>query len=129
MKKVERIQVCTDGSPLSDKAVDEAIALAQLSKASLIVMTATSGKESERDSVRERMKKVAQRAKEASVAYELVVEEAKAPFEGIVAVAKKHNVDYVVMASRGLGTVGSLFLGSETQKVLASIDRPVLVVR
>ena len=33
------------------------------------------------------------------------------------------------MASRGLGTLGSLILGSETQKVLAKADRPVLVIR
>ena len=33
------------------------------------------------------------------------------------------------MASRGLSSLSSLFLGSETQKTLAEADRPILVIR
>jgi nucleotide-binding universal stress UspA family protein len=35
----------------------------------------------------------------------------------------------IVLASHGRGGLGALLLGSETQKVLAHADRPVLVVR
>lgn len=41
----------------------------------------------------------------------------------------RHDARFIVMASRGLGTLGSLILGSETQKVLAQANRPVLVIR
>lgn len=49
--------------------------------------------------------------------------------DGILNVADCHDARFIVMASRGLGTLGSLILGSETQKVLAQADRPVLVIR
>ena len=43
----EVIQVCTDGSPLSDKAVQEAIAMAQKMQLPLVAVTVVSGKASE----------------------------------------------------------------------------------
>ena len=49
--------------------------------------------------------------------------------KGILECAREHDVQFIVMASRGLGTIGSLLLGSETQKVLHDADRPVLIVR
>ena len=88
-----------------------------------------SGKASEQDAVRARLTAIAQKAKEAGVPCELVAEQARAPYEGIIAVARRKHARLIVMASRGLGSIESVFLGSETQKVLASVDRPVLVVR
>jgi len=129
MKASETIQVCTDGSALSDKAVDAALDLAKTMGLPLVAMTVVSGDTSERDAVRERLTTIAEKAKKAKVACELIAEEARAPYEGILAVAKRKDARFIVMASRGLGSLGSLFLGSETQKVLASADRPVLVVR
>lgn len=49
--------------------------------------------------------------------------------DAILKVAQERDVRFIVMASRGLGTLGSLFIGSSTQQVLAKADRPVLVVR
>lgn len=129
MKKLEVIQVCTDGSPLSDKAVSEAITLATATKLPLVAMTVVTGKAKEKEAVRKMLTKIAEQAKAKSVEVELIAEKAQFPYEGILAVAKRKNARFIVMASRGLGTVGSFFLGSETQKVLASADRPVLVVR
>ena len=123
------IQVCTDGSPLSDKAVQEAIAMAQKMQLPLVAVTVVSGKASGQDAVRARLTAIAQKAKEAGVPCELVAEQARAPYEGIIAVARRKHARLIVMASRGLGSIESVFLGSETQKVLASADRPVLVVR
>ena len=129
MEKSEVIQVCTDGSPLSDKAALEAIALAKATQLPLVVMTSVTGSVEERDRVRACLTKIAKEAKKESVEVEMIAEVAQSPYEGILKVAKRKNARFIVMASRGLGTVGSFFLGSETQKVLASADRPVLVIR
>ena len=60
---------------------------------------------------------------------EVVAEHADAIWKGVLACAVRHDVSFIVMASRGLGSIGSFLLGSETQKVLHQVDRPVLIVR
>ena len=77
----------------------------------------------------ERLKYTRDAAEAAGIKYELVAEHCQAPWQGILAVAKRYDARFIVMASRGLGSLGSLILGSETQKVLAAADRPVLVIR
>jgi nucleotide-binding universal stress UspA family protein len=52
-----------------------------------------------------------------------------APWEAILACAKKAKSDLVVMASHGRRGVQAFILGSETQKVLSHSKVPVLVVR
>jgi nucleotide-binding universal stress UspA family protein len=47
----------------------------------------------------------------------------------IVEDAKGHDVDAIVMGSRGHGDVVGLLLGSTAHKVIHLADRPVLVVR
>ena len=47
----------------------------------------------------------------------------------IVADAIEHDVDVIVMGSRGRGDLAGLVLGSTAHKVLHLADRPVLVVR
>ena len=51
------------------------------------------------------------------------------PAEEILAAAKRAKSDLVVMASHGRKGFEALLLGSETQKVLARTQVPVLVVR
>ena len=92
-----KVLVTTDGSNLSEQAVDTAVKLAK--------------------------------ALGGCVECEIVAEHAGTVWEGILECAHRLDVDYIVMASRGLGSFGSLLLGSETQKVLHQADRPVLVVR
>ena len=52
-----------------------------------------------------------------------------APWEAIIAAARKAKCDAIVMASHGRRGVSALLLGSETQKVLTHSKMPVLVVR
>jgi len=47
----------------------------------------------------------------------------------IVDDAKEHDVDVIVMGSRGRGDLAGLILGSTTHKVIHLADRPVLIVR
>jgi nucleotide-binding universal stress UspA family protein len=51
------------------------------------------------------------------------------PAEEILGAAKKAKADLIVMASHGRKGFEALLLGSETQKVLARTNVPVLVVR
>jgi nucleotide-binding universal stress UspA family protein len=47
----------------------------------------------------------------------------------IVEDAKAHDVDVIIMGSRGRGDLAGLVLGSTAHKVIHLADRPVLVVR
>jgi nucleotide-binding universal stress UspA family protein len=49
--------------------------------------------------------------------------------DALIATAKKHKVDLIVMASHGRRGIKRLLLGSETQQVLTHANVPVLVLR
>lgn len=130
-----KVLVTTDGSNLSEQAVDTAVKLAKALGGSLVGVTVVvapppaGGFECEDPAVRERLTKISDKAREGGVECEIVAEHAGTVWEGILECAHRLDVGYIVMASRGLGSFGSLLLGSETQKVLHQADRPVLVVR
>jgi nucleotide-binding universal stress UspA family protein len=68
-------------------------------------------------------------AKAAGVPCRTLMTKPAAPYQGIVAAAKKERCDMILMASHGRGELGTLLLGSVTQKVLAHTKLPVLVYR
>jgi|APSaa5957512535_1039671.scaffolds.fasta_scaffold02168_18 nucleotide-binding universal stress UspA family protein len=47
----------------------------------------------------------------------------------IVSFAHKHNFDLIVIGSRGMGTLGKLFLGSTSNYVVNSSKIPVMIVK
>jgi len=51
------------------------------------------------------------------------------PWQGILKTARARKCDAIVMASHGRSGLAGLFLGSETQRVLAHSSIPVLVIR
>ena len=140
------ILVPTDGSEITAKAVQNAIALAKTTGAKL---TALSIKEpfpysaiSEMQPVppqefydaqeriaTARVKAVADAAAVAGVTCAANTMEAVHPWEAIVEHAKAQGCDLIVMASHGRRGVSALLLGSETQKVLTHCTMPVLVVK
>jgi nucleotide-binding universal stress UspA family protein len=50
-------------------------------------------------------------------------------WDGILKAARTRRCEAIVMASHGRGGLGGLFVGSETQRVLAHSKIPVLVIR
>ncbi|WP_321783833.1 universal stress protein [Burkholderia pyrrocinia] len=137
----------TDGSALSDAAVQLAAALAKKHHAKLTVLHVipefrmlTSDPEMLGDT-KERFQQVSQRqakailvasmtiAQQAGVECEVVSVSGAHPHEAIIDAATQQGCDLIVMASHGRSGVRALLIGSETQKVLTHSDIPVLVVR
>lgn len=68
-------------------------------------------------------------AAEAGVPCETLIERSDIPYDAICQAAKRQQCDLIVMASHGRRGLTGLLLGSETQRVLAHADVPVLVWR
>ena len=68
-------------------------------------------------------------ARKAGVAWGTLLLFERKPWEGILKAARSRKCDAIVMASHGRGGLGGVFLGSETQRVLAHSTIPVLVIR
>ena len=145
----KNLLVATDGSKLSSKAVAHAIGLAKPLGAKItafyaapdyplpmyadgVVYEPVSKKEYTALMAKEAQKvldAVASKAGAAGVECATVHAIAAAPWEAILAAAKKAKCDAIVMASHGRRGVSALLLGSETQKVLTHGTTPVIVVR
>lgn len=144
-----RILVATDGSPLSERAVQHALALADLTGAEVvalrvvprypvtyyeggIALTAEEVRAIEKqwqDEARATVNavKAAGQAKQVKVKPLTVKSDLVA--EAILGAAKRHHCDLIVMASHGRRGLKRLLLGSETQQVLTHAHLPVLVLR
>jgi nucleotide-binding universal stress UspA family protein len=145
----KNLLVATDGSKLSDKALAHAISLAQAVGANLtafyaapdypmpayadgVVYEPVSRKEYAKLAAEDAEKildAAAAKAAAAGVDCETAFAIASAPWEAILAAAKKHKSDAIVMASHGRRGLSAVLLGSETQKVLTHSKLPVIVVR
>jgi nucleotide-binding universal stress UspA family protein len=51
------------------------------------------------------------------------------PAETILSVAEVHEIDLIVMGTRGLGRISGLIMGSQSQKVVSQAACPVMLVR
>ncbi|SON56367.1 putative universal stress protein [Hartmannibacter diazotrophicus] len=143
----KHILIPTDGSPLSYIAVDKGLELAKALGARVTAVVVVepfhifasesnriSNLRSEYD--KQIWEKAAQylgvaKEKAAALGVELdtVEIENDRPFESIIETATKKGCDLIAMATHGRGGVGSIVLGSQTQKVLTHTKLPVLVFR
>jgi nucleotide-binding universal stress UspA family protein len=144
-----RILVTTDGSNLSKKAVTSAIQLAATCGADLIALKVVprypyayfegsiplSAEEIGRiekqwtESAQAQLAVIEKSAKAKSVVVKTVTVKSDVVSEAIIATAKKHKAELIVMASHGRKGIKRLLLGSETQQVLTHSHIPVLVLR
>jgi nucleotide-binding universal stress UspA family protein len=145
----KRILVATDGSTLSKKAVTSAVGLAAACGAELVALKVVPRypqayfEGSIPLSVQDVSRVEKQWTDTAQAAVDAVVKSAKAKnveakgitaksdvvSDAIIAAAKKHSADLIVMASHGRKGIKRLLLGSETQQVLTHSHVPVLVLR
>lgn len=146
---VERILVATDDSKLSRKAVKAAIELAGATGAQLVALhvvpryplsyfegaVALPPQEVARvekewaDKGRAIVNAVADAAEKAGVTARASIATSDSVAEAIIAAARKHKCDMIVMASHGRKGISRVLLGSETQHVLTHSQIPVLVLR
>lgn len=145
----KKILVATDGSTLSKKAVSSAIAMAALMEAELVALKVVArypqsyfeGGLAVQASEINRVEKqwvdhgqaivdAVQKAAEAKgVKAKAVAVKSDVISDAIIATAKKHKCDLIVMASHGRKGIKRVLLGSETQQVLTHTHIPVLVLR
>ena len=145
----KRILVATDGSKLSNMAVEHAISLADITGAEVVALkvvprypqtyfeggVALAAAEVARiekqwndeamaavNAVKAAGQKMEVKVKPVTVKSDLIA-------EAIIAAAKRNKVDLIVMASHGRKGIKRLLLGSETQHVLTHSHIPVLVLR
>ena len=139
----------TDGSKTARKAIKAGIALAKELGAKVTayyaidampaysygdgyLLNATLMKEFDkraREQGEKYLAEVEKAAEAAGVPCRTYISKPATAYQGIVAAAKSQRCDVIFMASHGRGELGTLLLGSVTQKVLAHTKTPVLVYR
>ena len=145
----KRILVATDGSKLSNMAVEHAISLADITGAEVVALkvvprypqtyfeggVALAAAEVARiekqwnDEALEAVNAVKAAGQKMEVKVKPVTVKSDLIAEAIIAAAKRNKVDLIVMASHGRKGIKRLLLGSETQQVLTHSHIPVLVLR
>lgn len=145
----KHILVPTDGSDLSQSAVENAVRFASEIGARLTIYYAqpdfpmpiygegalidpttpeqfAQSASDEAQAILQRARKIAE---DAGVVAAGDTEVCEVPYEGIVEAAQRHGCDIIFMASHGRRGIAGLLLGSETQKVLSHSKIPVLIYR
>lgn len=140
------VLVATDGSPISERAVEAAAQLAARVGAILTVVTveapypysavgessAIAGADYQAKvgaAASARLARAKEIAAAAGVDCRTSLQEASDVYRGVIAAAEQTGAGLLVVASHGRRGLSALMLGSETQKLLAHTTVPVLVVR
>lgn len=139
--------VPTDGSALSDAAIQLAVGLAKENNAKLTALhvvpefhmfttdaemladTKAQFQQVSQQHAESYLAAVTEAARKVGLDCEVVSVTRTHPHEAIIEAATRRNCDLIVMASHGRSGVRALLIGSETQKVLTHSNIPVLVVR
>ena len=143
----KHVLIPTDGSALSMKAVESAVAFAKATGAKVTVLTVIEpsgvlGTDSKRvaatrkayeqnvrDTAERELKDAERKAKKQGVPCTIILQEREQPYQAIIETATRKRCDLIAMASHGRSGVAALVLGSVTSKVLAYSRVPVLVYR
>ena len=145
----QKILVPTDGSRLSDRAVEKALAIAKMSGGMIVALHVyprfvgspygTFGPSAEilaEAHVRQHQyeaeklfREVEKQSRAVNVLADTLLVEGDDVYREIIAAAKRRKCDLICMASHGRRGVAGVVLGSETNKVLTHSSVPVLVLR
>lgn len=143
------ILVPTDGSPLSRRAIRQAVQFAKEQKAHvtglyvappykpgvledaglLNFVTPRQHEERARATARGHLKAIETAAAAAGVRCDTLHALSDFPYDEIVRAARRRKCDLIYMASHGRRGISRLLLGSQTSKVLALTTIPVIVCR
>jgi len=144
-----QLLVPTDGSVLSDNAVQRAVSFAKEANANIFFFYAEPdetksiyndaallrimdpGKVAStiKRQIQQILGKAQAVAKVHGVPCKLISTVSDEPYEAIIAAAEENGCDLILMASHGRRGVKGVLLGSQTQKVLTHSKTPVLVYR
>ena len=143
----KHILLPTDGSELSQSAVEYGISLAKsvgakvtgvavtepfhmlAADAAMLTDTAETYKHRVKQLATKHLAHVKETAAHAGVDCEGVAVEHEHPYKAIIDTAKAKGCDLIIMASHGRRGISAIVLGSETVKVLTHSSIPVLVFR
>ncbi|WP_421382837.1 universal stress protein [Bacillus salacetis] len=138
---MKSILLASDGSPHSGKAAEHVVTLLKGDEEyRLMVVHVVDHEASKHDAWlgmnpgarqrerEEKMKPISRVLEKAELAYSVNLTKGD-PAEEIIVLAKKENMDFIVVGSRGLNAIQELMLGSVSPKVVQKADRPVLVVK
>ena len=143
----KHVLIASDGSDLAKGAEDRGLELARLLGAKVLAVTVTepwtavvTGEaalgfpvedydRAAKESAARILAPIGEKAKKMGVDCRTSHVADQFPAEGIIAAAKEHGCDLIVMASHGRRGLARLFLGSEATKVLTLSAVPVLVCR
>ncbi len=143
----KHILLPTDGSSLSEQAIQQSVSLARALGAKITGLyvipeyhTVTLQAEMLTDTsedftkfgltqARKFLDVIEQEAKAAGVPFTAAHATSDHPYEAIIQAANDHGCDLITMASHGRKGIQGLLIGSETQKVLVHSTIPVLVYR
>ena len=136
------ILIPTDGSDLSVQSVEYGVALAKAVGAKVTGLTVTQAPNATAFAERtplsgsgaatvaaQYLQVIADAAKQAGVACEVVHVQHEHPYQAIINTANDRGCDLVVMASHGRRRISAALLGSEAIGVLSHSSVPVLVFR
>ncbi len=117
--------------PVGERALDAAIAEAQLRSTRLVVVNATKGEALVDTRFDHHLEDgvVGQRLKESGVDHEIVQEFGHDPVDVILDVLQRVKADLLVLGLRHRTPVGKLILGSTSQRLLLDSPVPVLAVK
>ncbi|HSS07211.1 MAG TPA: universal stress protein [Rhodanobacteraceae bacterium] len=144
----KRLLVCTDGSPLAQRAAREGVKLAASLHARVVALLVTPPFEPPKGykasplaaQIREHERAskamagrclgaIARDAQELGVWCKTLHIGKYPPAPTIVETATSERCDLIVMGSHGHGALGQLFVGSVTTRVAATCSVPLLIVR
>ena len=143
----KHILIATDGSEIGSKAISHGIELAKTLGAKLSAVTVTEPyeavvvpqarglvlpadyKQECEESARKILSVVSSAAEAAGMECDVIHEQNRWPYEGIIAAAEKVDADLIVLGSHGRRGIEGLLMGSQATKLLTHTKIPALVVR